>query len=74
MTRRFDGSLLDVKHAAQLLGTTPKSLRARIARRTIPFNRLGGRVLFLKDELTIFVQSLEGCSLEEALGNMENRK
>lgn len=73
-TRPFSGELLDVATAASLLGTTPKSLRARVARRCIPFRRLGGRIVFLRTELTEFLHTLDGCTPEEARANLENRQ
>jgi hypothetical protein len=71
--RLVNGALLDVRHAAQFLGVTEKTLRARVARRLVPFKRLGGRVVFLRTELESFLLDLEGCSTEEALGNMHQR-
>ena len=73
MTRPFSGELLDVATAAALLGTTPKGIRARIARRTIPFKRLGGRLVFIRAELESFVENLDGCSVSEARANLESR-
>lgn len=73
MTRPFSGELLDVATAAALLGTTPKGVRARIARRTIPFKRLGGRLVFLRHELENFIETLDGCSVSEARANLERR-
>ena len=73
MTRSFSGDLLDVATAAALLGTTPKGIRARIARRTIPFKRLGGRLVLLRHELENFVETLDGCSVSEARANLESR-
>jgi excisionase family DNA binding protein len=71
--RRLNGALLDVRHAAQFLGVTEKTLRARVARRVVPFRRFGGRVVFLKTELESFLSCLDGCTRDEALGNMYQR-
>jgi hypothetical protein len=71
--RRFNGELLDVRTAAALIGVTEKLIRSRVERRCIPFRRLGGRVVFLRDELTAYQQNLPGCSLDEALKNLEQR-
>lgn len=71
--RRFDGILLDVRSAAQWLGCSDKALRARVARRVIPFRRDGGRILFLRSELEKFAASLPGCHLEEAESNLRSR-
>ena len=58
--------VLDVVEAANLLGTTPKAVRQRVAWRTLPFQKLGGRIIFFKNELEEFLRDLPGCSVEEA--------
>ena len=60
---------LDVKNAARLLGLTEKAVRARVARRQVPFRRLGGRVLFNRHELGQWLEKLDGCGVGEALTN-----
>jgi len=65
--------LLDVTSAAKLLGLTPKALRRRIDRRTIPFKKLGRRIMFVQEELWEFIATLEGCSCEEANTNLTQR-
>lgn len=72
--RRMNGALLDVRHAALFLGVTEKTLRARVARRLVPFKRFGGRVVFVKIELDAFLTSLHGCSVDEALANVDTRR
>ena len=71
--RQFNGELLDVRTAAALLGTSEKLVRSRVERRLIPFRRLGGRIVFLRDELTAYQQRLPGCGLDEALKNLAQR-
>lgn len=68
--RRFDGKLLDVRGAAELLGVSQKVVRARVHRHLLPFRRFGGRVLFVRDELERFVDELPGCSAQEAKHNL----
>lgn len=74
LPRRIDGLLLDVASAAALLGMTDRALRARVARRVVPFRKLGGRVLFRRDELIEFFRRLDGCNLDQALANIQARK
>jgi Helix-turn-helix domain len=62
-----------VRTTAALLGTSEKLVRARVERRLIPFRRLGGRIVFPRDELTAYQQRLPGCSLDETLKNLEQR-
>ena len=71
--RRFNGKMLDVRAAADLIGTTEKLIRARVSRRLIPFHRLGGRIVFIKTEIREYHRRLPGCGLEEALANIAQR-
>lgn len=72
LPRRINGLLLDVDGASSFIGCTEKTLRSGVARREVPFRRLGGRLVFLRSELERFVQQLEGCGLEEALRNAQH--
>jgi hypothetical protein len=59
---------LDVTGAARLLGLTEKAVRARVARRQLPFRRLGAaRIIFNRAELIDFLDKLEGVGVGEAL-------
>lgn len=71
--RSFDGAMLDVSAASQFTGMSEKTIRARIARRCLPFRRFGGRIVFLRSELEKFLQGLPGCDLNEAVANIEAR-
>jgi hypothetical protein len=71
--RAINGEILDVASAAELLGCTAKSLRARVSRRTVPFRRLGSRVVFRRSELLEFFDTLDGCSPAEARENLARR-
>jgi hypothetical protein len=70
-SREDTGELLDIAGAAALLLTTARGIRGRIARRQIPFRRMGRKVYFVKKELETFVHELSGCSLVEAKKNVE---
>lgn len=75
MTRRsFNGSLLDIAKASQLLGCSEKLLRARVARRLVPFRRFSGRIVFLRSELLAFIEQLDGCRPDEARANEAMRR
>lgn len=58
---------LSIDETAQRLNTTKKAIRARIARRQLPFRRLGGRILIPEQELEDFFKALPGCAKEDAL-------
>ena len=61
---------LDVTSASRLLGLTKNAVRARVARRQLPFRRLGaGRIIFNRAELVDFLGKLEGVGVGEALAN-----
>lgn len=65
--------VLDIASASQFLGATEKSTRQRVARHLLPFRKLGGRVIFLRDELEAFLRDLPGCTLEDAQKNLKER-
>jgi hypothetical protein len=65
--RAINGELLDVKGAARLYGISPSALRCKVWRRTVPFRKWNGRVVFLRKELERFLMKLPGCTLEEAV-------
>lgn len=71
--RRFDGEVLDVTGASDLIGAEDKTIRARVARGLIPHRRWGGRIIFLRSELLAFLASLEGVTADEALANIARR-
>lgn len=68
--RRIDGVVLDVRCGSLFLGWSEKRTRGMIERRLIPFRRVGGRIVFLRSDLEHWLQTLDGCSLEEARNNM----
>jgi hypothetical protein len=72
--RRIDGAALDVRGASAFYGGTEKQTRGLVDRRLIPFRRLGGRIVFLRSELEGWLQTLEGCTLDEARANHEARQ
>jgi hypothetical protein len=71
--RRVNGALLDMRSGAVFLGNTEKAARGLVARRLIPFRRLGGRIYFVRAELERYIASLDGCGLDEALANVKER-
>lgn len=71
--RRINGVMMDVYCAAGFLGVTQKMLRARVTRGTLPFRRLGCRIIFIKSELEHFLEQLDGVTASEALDNARSR-
>jgi len=52
--------------AERWFGGSEKAVRARIARRTLPFKKFGGRIVCFRKDLEAFFTALEGCSVQEA--------
>ena len=71
--RVINGDLLDIASASQLLGCTQKMLRARVARRVVPFRKLGGRIVFRRAELEQFIDGLPGVTVAQAQANLAAR-
>jgi hypothetical protein len=62
--RQFNGELLDITAAGLLLECSENTLRARVARRLVPFRKFSGRIVFRRVELERLIANLPGCSLE----------
>lgn len=60
---------LDIRATAEFMGTTEKTIRARIARGVLPYKKLGGRLFCLKTELLKYLSELPGISVEQARRN-----
>ena len=61
---------LPVAKAAEYLGMTPKALRCRVDRGTIPYRKIGGRLAFDRRELDRFIAESPGLSAAEVLGEL----
>jgi excisionase family DNA binding protein len=73
--RRVRGQMgIDVLEASELTGFTQPALRARVRRNLIPYRRIGGRVLFSREELAAWWKAQPGCSLEQARANLKARR
>ena len=70
--------LLDRRRIARRALDFPFSRRASLILdwldQTIPFRKLGGRIIFLRSELETWLSSLDGCTLDEAKTNQEARR
>jgi len=62
------GRYLDVKGAAGYLSMTEKAVYWAVARRMIPFRRLGRKLVFDTAELDAYMHALEGVDVTEAVG------
>ena len=70
----INGRLLDVATFSAEQGWSPKTTRGMVARRLVPFRRLGGRVVFLRTDVTQWLERLAGCGPDEAIRNMQARQ
>ena len=50
--------IFKIKEVAELLGDTPQAIRMRVYRGQLPARKLGGKIVFLKEELEEFLRSL----------------
>ena len=50
--------LLSIDSAAALLGLSPRALYHRVARRSVPFRKLGRKVVFSERDLLAFINDL----------------
>ena len=71
--RTISGLALDVRQASAFLGMSEKTLRGQVSRGLVPYRRLSARIIFLRPELEAWLQTLDGCNLEEANNNQMAR-
>jgi hypothetical protein len=63
--RTMSGAILDIGGLSADYGWSPRAIRGRVARRQIPFRKLGGRVVFIRAEIEKFFENLPGCKLDD---------
>lgn len=73
LAKQDTGAILHVQDVALLLSCSEKSIRRRVERRLLPFQKLGGRVIFQREQLMAFLNGLPGCSEDEARRNLALR-
>ncbi len=70
----MNGEVMDITAVAECwFRGSEKAVRSRIARRTLPFKKFGGRIVCLRKDLEAFFNALDGCSVQEALINEKVR-
>ncbi len=72
--REINGTAMDLRNATLMIGLAEKKTRAMVARGLIPHRRLGGRIIFIREELERWLASLPGCTLSEAHANLAARR
>ena len=63
---------MNVKGAAQYLGTTTKALYKSAQRRLVPCRKRGKLLVFDREELDAFMHALEGVDVAEAVARTLN--
>jgi len=58
-----------IKRAAEILDKSPMAVYQDVARRKIPFRKLGRQVFFFEEELFEFLIKQPGVALDEALAS-----
>ena len=61
----MERTYLNTNECAKYLSRTPKAIRELAFRKAIPYRKPGGRLLFMKEEIDIWIESSEGLSLED---------
>lgn len=56
--------LWDIKKTSEFLNRTPGALRNMVLRRTIPYRKVAGRLMFIESEILTWIQDSPGLSIE----------
>jgi hypothetical protein len=56
---------LDTKEAGAFIRRSPAAVRNLVMRRLIPFRKVGGRLLFIREELEEWVRRSPGVRLDD---------
>lgn len=70
---KVNGTLLDVKSAAEFLGGNERWLRRLLERGVVPCKRLGRNIVFKRSELEEFINDLPGISPRQARFNAKKK-
>ena len=63
--------LMTVEETAEQLKRSPGAIRNLVLRRKIPYRKVGGRLVFLPEEIEVWVMSSPGKTLEEILKGLK---
>jgi len=59
-----DKEFLNTYEVAKFLGRSPAAIRNLVLRRAIPFRKVAGRLVFLRDEIESWIDNAPGMSFE----------
>ncbi len=60
-------NLWNVKKAAEYLNRSEGAIRNLVLRRSIPFRKVGGRLMFIETEIKTWVGDSPGLTLEDLM-------
>jgi hypothetical protein len=66
--------LLSLEENAQKLQRTTKALRNMVMRHQIPFRKVAGRLMFIEEEITAWIEKAPGYTLDDFLKKREKKK
>ena len=55
----------NTNEAAEFLGRSPGAIRNLVMRRAIPYRKVAGRLVFLKDEIEKWIENAPGVRLKD---------
>lgn len=70
---KVNGTLLDVKSAAEFLGGNERWLRRLLERGIVPCRRIGRNIVFKRTELEQFIDDLPGITPRQARFNAKKK-
>jgi len=56
---------LDTRGAGRLVKRSPAAIRNLVMRKEIPFRKVGGRLIFIREELEEWIRNCPGMSLDD---------
>ena len=60
-----DEEILDTNQVARFLNRSPGAIRNLVMRRDIPFRKVSGRLVFLREEITTWIEHAPGVRVED---------
>ena len=60
-----DGKYLGTKGCADYIRRSPGAVRNLVMRKAIPYRKLGGRLIFLRDEIDRWIENADGVTFED---------
>lgn len=62
---KHEETFLNTDELSEFLKRSPGAIRNLVLRRKIPFRKPGGRLMFIKSEIERWIDTADGCRLED---------